>query len=126
MNKSEPFTFKFDAISNDGKIIDVGDTVYQMRCQAKQLPEVISLKILEKIPQTRKLRVVTLSEKPIVYEVYPKDITTDYKTLCESWIADLTAVADFVPKQIAALQQIIQDGLAKPTDVVVDNKEIEI
>lgn len=123
---AQPFTFKFDALSNDNKIVDVGDIVYQMRCQVKQLPEVISLKILEKIPQTRKLRVVTLSEKPTVYEVFPKDVTTDYKTLCESWISDLTAVADFVPKQIAALQQIIQDGLAKPIEILVDSKEIEI
>lgn len=121
-----PFTFKFEALSNDNKVIDVGDIVYQMRCQVKQLPEIISLKILEKIPQTRKLRVVTLSEKPTVYEVHPKDVTTDYKALCATWIQDLTAVANFVPKQIDALHQIIQDGLTKPIEIVVDNKEIEI
>jgi hypothetical protein len=121
-----PFTFKFEAIANDGKVIDVGDTVYQMKCQAKQLPEVITLKILEKIPQTRKLRVVTLSAKPTVYEVHPKDVTTDYKALCSSWVTDLTAVADFVPKQIAALQQVIQTGLPEVPQVTVDHKEIEI
>lgn len=121
-----PFTFKFEAIANDGKVIDVGDTVYQMKCQAKQLPEVITLKILEKIPQTRKLRVVTLSNKPTVYEVNPKDVTTDYKALCASWITDLTVVADFVPQQIAALQQVIQTGLPEAPQVTVDHKEIEI
>lgn len=121
-----PFTFKFEAIANDGKVVDVGDIVYQMRCQARQLPEVVSLKILEKIPQTRKLRVVTLSAKPTIYEVVPKDVTTDYKALCTLWISDLTAVADFVPQQIDALHQIIQNGLAKPIEIVVDNKEIEI
>jgi len=123
---SQPFTFKFEALSNDNKVIDIGDIVYQMRCQAKQLPEVIILKILEKIPQTRKLRVVTLSSKPTVYEVHPKDVTTDYKALCTSWITDLTAVADFVPQQIAALQQVIQTGLPEAPQVTVDSKEIEI
>lgn len=121
-----PFTFKFEALSNDNKVIDVGDIVYQMRCQAKQLPEVITLKILEKIPQTRKLRVVTLSNKPTVYEVNPKDVTTDYKALCSSWIQDLEAVSAFVPQQIAVLQQIIQTGLPEAPQVTVDHKEIEI
>lgn len=121
-----PFTFKFEAIANDGKVIDVGDTVYQMRCQVRQLPEVVSLKIIEKIPQTRKLRVVTLSAKPTVYEVHPKDVTTDYKALCASWIQDLEAVSAFVPQQIAALQQLMQNGLPKVPEVLVDNKEIEI